>query len=162
MNDPVYNHNSSHESLNILLSSLVASPVSTRVDNQVGVSVGSVGVSVGLAGSVGLVGLDITNERIDPENIDDIRDDANSAVLTNSRSGSFSSEYTSQTSNGSIPNEESTITSFYINENPTDSNTQTMLVGRSRLEYLEYLNENISSIIAEAVKNSQAQQREQW
>lgn len=148
VDDPVYNHNSSHESLNILLSSLVAIHVSTRVDNQVGVSVVSVG-------SVGSVGLDSTFRVLHPEDISDL---PNNLVLTTSRSSSFSSEYTesySPSTNGSITNEDLTVRSFYINENPTDSNTQTMLVGRSRLEYLEYLNENISSIIAEAVQNSE-------
>lgn len=148
VDDPVYNHNSSHESLNILLSSLVAIHVSTRVDNQVGVSVGS----------VGSVGLDSTFRIREPEDLEHISDLTNNLVLTTSRSSSFSSEYTesySPSTNGSITNEDLTVRSFYINENPTDSNTQTMLVGRSRLEYLEYLNENISSIIAEAVQNSE-------
>jgi hypothetical protein len=43
---------------------------------------------------------------------------------------------------------------FQVIDNPTDSNTATILVPRSRLEELEYINANISSIIEQAIQNS--------
>jgi len=82
-----------------------------------------------------------------------------STIRTKSRSDSScsaSSDYTFDTdySNGSIssPSIEN-FEAFQVIDNPTDANTATRLVLRSRLEELEYMNENISAIILEAINN---------
>lgn len=78
-----------------------------------------------------------------------------------SSSSSFMSDSNYSDSNGSIssPSIENfadftDFSEFQVVDNPTDSNTSTILVPRSRLEELEYINANISSIIEEAIQNS--------
>ena len=82
----------------------------------------------------------------------------NLSIRTKSRSGSSSSSCTyssffSDSSNGSISSPiMEAFTEFQVVDNPADSNAQTMLVSRARLEELEYINENIAAIIEEALK----------
>lgn len=85
----------------------------------------------------------------------------NLSIRTKSRSDSSCSSssdvysyYTEDSSNGSIssPSIEN-YDGFQVIDNPTDANTATRLVPRSRLEELEYINENISAIILEAINN---------
>ena len=81
-----------------------------------------------------------------------------STIRTKSRPGSScsaSSDYTFDTdySNGSISSPSTDFAAFQVIDNPTDANTATRLVLRSRLEELEYMNENISAIILEAINN---------
>ena len=82
----------------------------------------------------------------------------NLSIRTKSRSGSSSSSCTyssffSDSSNGSISSPiMEAFTEFQVVDNPADSNAQTMLVSRARLEELEHINENIAAIIEEALK----------
>ena len=71
-----------------------------------------------------------------------------------SSASSFLSDSNYSDSNGSIssPSIEN-FAAFQVIDNPTDSNTATRLVPRSRLEELEYINANISSIIEDAIQN---------
>ena len=79
-----------------------------------------------------------------------------SFVYIHSRSGSCSSELSMYTdsitdisvSNGSICTPTLMAeTNFNIIDNPTDESSITIQVPRARLEYLEYLNANLSTII---------------
>ena len=130
--------------------------------------VGPVGSPVGPVGSVGSVG-SVGTSLIVPLDISNINQTSTSLTVPLSKprsrigsssssstecSSDSSSSYASSMDSLSPDMEDLFVSKMCVVDNPTNPDSATIKVPRARLEELEKLNDNLASIIKDAIKNS--------